>query len=59
MLLASVAAFCLVYGFSNAGTHGWSARLIGRQAVAGLALAHGYDTALWWVAGIFAGGAVI
>jgi EmrB/QacA subfamily drug resistance transporter len=34
-------------------------RLIGRQALAGLALAHGYDTAFWWTAGIFAGGAVI
>jgi hypothetical protein len=36
-----------------------SARIIGRQALAGLALAHGYDTAFWWVAGIFAAGAVI
>ena len=36
-----------------------SARLIGRQALAGLALAHGYDTAFWWIAGIFAGGAVV
>jgi hypothetical protein len=34
-------------------------RLIGRQALTGLALAHGYDTALSWIAGIFAGGAVI
>jgi hypothetical protein len=25
----------------------------------GLALAHGYDTAFWWVVGIFAAGAVI
>jgi hypothetical protein len=24
-----------------------------------LALAHGYDTAFWWIAGIFAAGAVI
>jgi hypothetical protein len=32
-----------------------SARLIGRQALTGLALAHGYDTAFWWTAGIFAG----
>jgi hypothetical protein len=31
----------------------------GRQALAGLALAHGYDTAFWWVAGIFAGGAIV
>ena len=36
-----------------------SARLIGRQALAGLALAHGYDTAFWWIAGIFAAGALI
>ena len=36
-----------------------SARLIGRQALTGLALAHGYDTAFWWIAGIFAGGAII
>ena len=32
---------------------------IGRQALNGLALAHGYDTAFWWTAGIFAAGAVI
>ncbi|HEY1323526.1 MAG TPA: hypothetical protein VGF32_24925 [Streptosporangiaceae bacterium] len=36
-----------------------AARLIGRQALAGLALAHGYDTAFWWIAGIFAFGAVV
>src|SRR6185436_15257686 len=36
-----------------------AARLIGRQAVTGLALAHGYDTAFWWTAGIFASGAVV
>jgi EmrB/QacA subfamily drug resistance transporter len=36
-----------------------AARLIGRQALAGLALAHGYDTAFWWTAGIFAGGAAV
>ena len=36
-----------------------AARIIGRQALTGLALAHGYDTAFWWTAGIFAGGAVI
>jgi len=33
--------------------------VIGRQALTGLALAHGYDTAFWWTAGIFAGGAVV
>jgi EmrB/QacA subfamily drug resistance transporter len=40
-------------------THLAAARLIGRQALAGLAQVHGYDTAFWWTAGIFAGGAVI
>jgi hypothetical protein len=34
-------------------------RLIGRQALTGLTLARGYDTAVWWTAGIFASGAVI
>ena len=38
--------------------HAVSARLLGRQALTGLALAHGYDTAFWWTAGIFACGAV-
>jgi hypothetical protein len=36
-----------------------SARMIGRPALAGLALAHGYDTAFWWTAGILAGGAIV
>jgi len=36
-----------------------AARLIGRQALTGLALTHGYDTAFWWIAGIFAGGAIV
>jgi hypothetical protein len=36
-----------------------SARLIGRQALTGQALVHGYTTSFWWTAGIFAGGAVI
>ena len=31
----------------------------GRPALTGLALAHGYDAASWWTAGVFAGGAVI
>src|SRR3989440_3958166 len=35
------------------------ARLIGHRALTGLALAHGYDTAFWWTAGIFAVGAVV
>jgi len=34
-------------------------RLVGRQALTGQALVHGYTTAFWWTAGIFAGGAVI
>jgi hypothetical protein len=36
-----------------------AARLIGRQALTGLALTHGYDTAFWWITAIFACGAVI
>jgi EmrB/QacA subfamily drug resistance transporter len=36
-----------------------STRVAGRQTVAGLALAHGYDAAFWWTAGIFAVGAII
>jgi hypothetical protein len=36
-----------------------AARIIGRPALTGLALAHGYDTAFWWTAGIFTAGAVI
>jgi hypothetical protein len=36
-----------------------SARIIGRQALTGLALAHGYDTAFWWTAGILVGGAIV
>jgi H+/Cl- antiporter ClcA len=38
---------------SYLSTHRSSAR------VTELAVAHGYDTAFWWIAGIFAGGAVI
>ena len=36
-----------------------AARLIGRPALTRLALAHGYRTGFWWIAGIFAGGAVV
>jgi EmrB/QacA subfamily drug resistance transporter len=39
--------------------HVAEARLVGSPAVTGLALAHGYDTAFWWTAAIFGGGAVI
>jgi EmrB/QacA subfamily drug resistance transporter len=44
---------------SYLAAHLGSARLIGRRALTELALAHGYDTAFWWIAGIFAVGAVI
>jgi EmrB/QacA subfamily drug resistance transporter len=44
---------------SYLAAHLAAARIVGRQALAGLALAHGYDTAFWWIAGIFAGGAVV
>jgi EmrB/QacA subfamily drug resistance transporter len=36
-----------------------SARLIGLPALTALALAHGYDTAFSWTAGILAGGAIL
>jgi len=36
-----------------------SARLFGVPALTGLALAHGYDTAFTWTAGILAGGALL
>ena len=44
---------------SYLAAHLAAARLTGRPALTGLALAHGYDTAFWWTAGIFAAGAVI
>jgi EmrB/QacA subfamily drug resistance transporter len=44
---------------SYVAVHAASARFIGRQAFTGLALAHGYDTAFWWTAGIFAGGSIV
>ena len=43
---------------SYLAAHLAAARLIGRPALTGLALAHGYDTAFWWTAGIFAAGAI-
>jgi predicted MFS family arabinose efflux permease len=43
---------------SYLAAHLAAARLTGRPALTGLALAHGYDTAFWWTAGIFAAGAV-
>ncbi len=43
---------------SYLAAHLAAARLIGRPALTGLALAHGYDTAFWWTSGIFAVGAV-
>jgi len=36
-----------------------ASRTIGRHALSGLAQAHGYDIAFWWIAGIFASGAVL
>jgi EmrB/QacA subfamily drug resistance transporter len=39
--------------------HAAPTRLIGPQAAAGIALAHGYHIAFWWTAAIFAGGAVV
>ena len=61
---ASVGTSLLNTVFASAVTsylavHLAAAGAAGRQAVAGLALAHGYDTAFWWVAGIFAVGAVV
>jgi hypothetical protein len=43
---------------SYLAAHLAAARIIGRPALTGVALAHGYDTAFWWTAGIFAVGAV-
>src|SRR5258708_2184709 len=51
-LFASVVA-------SYPAAHLAAARLIGRHALTGLALAHGYDTAFWWTASICAGGTVV
>ena len=64
MLGASVGTSLLNTIFAAAVTsyitaHLATARPIGRQALTGLALAHGYDTAFWWIAGIFASGAVV
>jgi EmrB/QacA subfamily drug resistance transporter len=44
---------------SYLAAHLAAARITGRQALTGLALAHGYDTVFWWTAGIFAVGAVV
>jgi hypothetical protein len=44
---------------SYVAAHHAAARIIGWPALTGLALAHGYDTASWWTAGIFAAGPVI
>jgi hypothetical protein len=61
---ASVGTSLLNTIFASAVTsylsaHLAAARQIGHEALTGLALSHGYDTAFWWVAGIFAGGAVV
>ncbi len=44
---------------SYLAAHIASARLIGRQSLTGLALAHGYDTAFWWTAGILVCGSIV
>jgi MFS family permease len=44
---------------SYTAAHLASARLSSRQTMTGHPLVHGYDTAFWWTAGIFAVGAVI
>src|SRR6266700_5789066 len=64
MLGASVGTALLNTIFASAvasyiTAHLTAARIIGRHALTELALAHGYDTAFWWTASIFAGGAVI
>jgi EmrB/QacA subfamily drug resistance transporter len=64
MLGGSVGTSLLNTIFASAVTsyltaHLAAARIIGRPALTGLALAHGYNTAFWWTAGIFAGGAVV
>jgi EmrB/QacA subfamily drug resistance transporter len=43
---------------SYLAAHLAAARLTARPALTALALAHGYDTAFWWTAGIFAAGAI-
>jgi hypothetical protein len=63
MLGGSVGTSLLNTIFASAVTayltaHLATARLIGRPALTGLALAHGYDTAFWWTAGTFAVGAI-
>jgi EmrB/QacA subfamily drug resistance transporter len=47
----AVASYLAAHIASGAG--------LSRQVLAGLALAHGYDTAFWWIAGVFAGGAIV
>ena len=64
MLGASIGTSLLNTIFAAAVTsyvaaHLAAARIIGRSALTGMAQAHGYDTAFWWIAGIFATGAVI
>jgi hypothetical protein len=54
-IFASAVASYITVHAASARTH----QLIGRPALTGLALAHGYDTAFWWSAGIFACGAIV
>jgi hypothetical protein len=48
---SAVTSYLAVHIASGAG--------LSRQVLAALALAHGYDTAFWWIAGVFAGGAIV
>jgi EmrB/QacA subfamily drug resistance transporter len=64
MLGGSIGTSLLNSIFASAVTsyltaHLATAPLVGHQALIRLALAHGYDTGFWWIAGIFATGAVI
>jgi EmrB/QacA subfamily drug resistance transporter len=61
---ASIGTSLLNTIFASAVTSYIAARIVATgghvtPALAGLAAAHGYDTAFWWIAGILAGGAVV
>ena len=57
--LGEAGACSLALMFRTRVAHLAAAQVIGRQGLTGLALAHGYETAFWWITGIFAGGAVV
>ena len=61
---ASIGTSLLNTVFTNSvagylAANGALAATLGRQTLTNDALVHGYDTAFWWIAAIFAGGAVI